>query len=119
MKERLFEHKNSVKNEAKNVVGVHFNGPGHSLENLKITAIENVFNRNKEIILKRESFFINTFEAEYKGLNARKRKLVSFRFRNSNLLWLICAFIVIPPDAVNVNIYEIYCAKTQECFVNT
>ena len=72
LKERLFEHKNSVRNDAKNVVGVHFNGPGHSLENLKITAIEKVFNRSQEIILKRESFLINTFEAEYQGLNARK-----------------------------------------------
>ena len=72
MKERLYEHKNSVRNKAKNVVGVHFNGPGHSLENLKITAIEKVFDRSQEIILKRESLLINTFEAEYQGLNARK-----------------------------------------------
>ena len=72
LKERIFEHKNSVGNKAKNVVGVHFNGPGHSLENLKIIAIEKVFNRSQEIILKRESFLISTFEAEYQGLNARK-----------------------------------------------
>ena len=40
--------------------------------NNKITAIEKVFNRSQAIILKRESFLINTFEAEYQGLNARK-----------------------------------------------
>ena len=45
-------------------------------------------------------------------------QLVSFRFGNSNLLWLICVFIVIPPDAVNVNIYEIYCAQNKKYFVN-
>jgi hypothetical protein len=58
--------------KTKSVVGVHFNGPGHSLKNLKITAIEKVFNRSQEIILKRESLLINTSEAEYQGLNARK-----------------------------------------------
>ena len=72
MKERLAEHKASVRKNEKNVVGVHFNGPGHSLENLKISAIEKVFNMGQQIILKREAMWINLFEAEYKGLNARK-----------------------------------------------
>ena len=40
LKERLAEHKGSVRNNAKNVIGVHFNGPGHYVENLKISAIE-------------------------------------------------------------------------------
>ena len=34
----------------KNVVGVHLNGPGHLLENMKI--IEKVLNREQVIILK-------------------------------------------------------------------
>ena len=54
------------------MVGQHFNGPGHSLENLKITAIEKVFKRGTETILKRESLWINLFEAEFKGLNSKK-----------------------------------------------
>ena len=72
LKERLAEHKGSVRNCAKNVIGVHFNGPGHSVENLKMTAIEKVYARGEEIILKRESLWINLFEAEYQGLNSRK-----------------------------------------------
>ena len=42
------------------------------MENLKISAIEKVFNVGQETILKREAMWINLFEAEYKGLNARK-----------------------------------------------
>jgi hypothetical protein len=34
-----------------------FNGPGHSLENLKITAIQKVFKRGTETILKGESLW--------------------------------------------------------------
>ena len=72
LKERLSEHKTSVRTEAKNVIGQHFCGPGHSLANVEITAVEKVFSRDKRIILKRESMWISKFEAEYKGLNDRK-----------------------------------------------
>ena len=72
LKERLSEHKTSVRKKEKNVVGVHFNGPGHSLENMKMTGIEKVLNRDQAIILKRESLWINSFQAEYLGLNMKK-----------------------------------------------
>ena len=72
LKERLAEHLNSVKKNEKNVIGQHFNGPGHSLANLEITAIEKIFSRGTQTILKRESLWINKFEAEFKGLNAKK-----------------------------------------------
>ena len=72
LKERLLEHVNSVKKNEKNAIGQHFNGPGHSLANLQITTIEKIFNKGTQIILKRESFWINKFEAEFKGLNTRK-----------------------------------------------
>ena len=46
---------------------------GHgTLANLQITTIEKNFNKGTQIILKRESFWINKFEAEFKGLNTRK-----------------------------------------------
>ena len=72
LKERLAEHLNSVKKNEKNVIGQHFNGPGHSLANLKITTIEKNFNRGTQTILKRESLWINRFEAEFQGLNSKK-----------------------------------------------
>ena len=43
-----------------------------TVENLKISAIEKVYVRGEETILKRESLWINLFEAEYQGLNAKK-----------------------------------------------
>ena len=72
MKERFSEHKTSVRKKEKNAVGVHFNGPGHSLENMKITGIEKVLSRDQTIVLKRESLWINSFQAEYLGLNIKK-----------------------------------------------
>ena len=72
LKERLAEHLNSVKKNEKNVIGQHFNGPGHSLAHLQITTIEKIFNRGTQTILKRESLWINRFEAEFKGLNMKK-----------------------------------------------
>ena len=72
LKTRLAEHKTSIRTKSNKIVGQHVNGPGHSLENVNITAIERVFNRSQEIILKRESLWINLFETEYQGLNLRK-----------------------------------------------
>ena len=53
LKERLSEHKSSVRKKEKNVVGVHFNGPGHSVDNLKITGIEKILNRGPTNNLKK------------------------------------------------------------------
>ena len=53
-------------------MGEHFNGPGHSLADMKILALEKVFTPGKQIIEKRESFYINKLEAEFKGLNKKK-----------------------------------------------
>ena len=61
IKGKTLGHKTSVRNNQKNVVGQHFNGPGHSLDNLKITAIEKVFKRGTETILKTESLVMDKF----------------------------------------------------------
>ena len=72
LKDRFSEHKTSVRTEAKNAIGQHFSSPGHSIFNLEITAIEKVFQKGEKIIKKRESMWIEKFEAEHKGLNERK-----------------------------------------------
>ena len=61
-----------MRKKEKSVVGVDFNGPGHSVDNLKITGVEKVLNRGQQIILKRESLWIKLFQAEYLGLNVKK-----------------------------------------------
>ena len=53
LKTRFSEHKTSVQTRTNKVVGQHLNGPGHSLNNLEVAAIEKVFEKGK-ISLKRE-----------------------------------------------------------------
>lgn len=72
LKERFGEHKTSVRNNSRCTVGEHFNGPGHSLHDMKILALEKVFTPGQQILEKRESFWINKLEAEYSGLNRKK-----------------------------------------------
>ena len=72
LKTRFGEHKTSVRTKAKNVIGEHFVGPGHSLANMEIAAIEKVRNNKQSFIEKRESLWIKKFEAEHLGLNNRK-----------------------------------------------
>ena len=61
-----------MRNKSNNTIGNHFNGPGHKLANMNILAIEKVFNLGEPIIKKRESLWINRFEAEHRGLNKQK-----------------------------------------------
>ena len=61
-----------MRNKYNNVIGQHFNLPGHSLDNVMITAIEKVFTPGKSFIEKRESMWIERLEAEFRGLNIRQ-----------------------------------------------
>ena len=72
LKERFSEHTTSVRKKANNAVGAHFNGPGHSLANMNILALEKVYSRGTKFIEKRESLWINQLEAQYKGINRNK-----------------------------------------------
>ena len=72
LKQRFSEHKTSVRTQAKKVVGQHFNGPGHSIFNMEVAAIEQVFSKDKQTIEKRESMWIEYLEAEFKGLNQKQ-----------------------------------------------
>ena len=72
IKERFGEHKTSVRTCQKTAIGDHFNGPGHSVSNMTIFALEKVFNPAPQVLEKRESLWIRDLEAEYKGLNRKK-----------------------------------------------
>ena len=60
-------------------VDEHLNGPGHSLHDMQILALEKVFTPGQRILEKRESLYINKLEAEYSGLN-RKQNYFYFHF---------------------------------------
>ena len=68
LKERFGEHKTSVRNNSKCTVAEHFNGPGHSLHDIQILALEKDFTPGQRILKKREILYINKLEAEYSGL---------------------------------------------------
>ena len=71
LKERFGEHRSSVNTKKVNSVGEHFNGPGHSLAHMSIFALEKVFCSDQEILEKRESYYINILQAEFKGINRK------------------------------------------------
>ena len=58
LKDRILEHKTSVRTKSNNAIGTHFNGPGHSLDNLQYTAVEKVYNKSESVLKKRESLWI-------------------------------------------------------------
>ena len=50
LKQRFSEHKTSVRTNSKKVVGQHCNGPGHTIFNMEVAAIEQVFAKGKQTI---------------------------------------------------------------------
>ena len=53
LKERFGEHKTSVRSNSKCSVAAHFNGPGHSIYDMQIIAMEKVFTPGQRILEKR------------------------------------------------------------------
>ena len=70
IKHGLSEHRGYIVNHKTNqATGYHFNLPGHSLSNMKITGIEQV--KNSDILYRkeREVYFINKFDTYHNGIN--------------------------------------------------
>ena len=78
VKERFKEHKGYVtqhanllrKGKAK-ATGYHFNLPGHNESDMRITLVEKVHSKDPFMREEREKFYINKFEAKYKGINRK------------------------------------------------
>ena len=69
-KERFAEHRGYVKNHnLKQATGLHFNTPGHSLDNMKFIIIEKSKETNENYRKEREKFFIQKFNTFKNGLN--------------------------------------------------
>jgi hypothetical protein len=70
LKFRLADHRGYIVNKNTNqATGLHFNLPGHSLANLKITVIEQVKKRDEIYRKEREKFYISKFNTYYNGMN--------------------------------------------------
>ena len=73
LKHRLADHHGYiVKKHVDKATGAHYNLPGHSLANLKVTIIEQVRYRDDNYRKERESYFINKFNTLNRGLNRQK-----------------------------------------------
>ena len=70
LKKRISEHVGYVKNKiTKKSTGNHFNLPGHSLSNMKVTVIEKVKKVDLNYRKEREHHHIRKFKTHYKGMN--------------------------------------------------
>ena len=70
LENRLAEHRGYINNQVlSKATGAHFNLPGHSLANLKVTILEQT--RSKDILyrLEREKYFIRILDTFNNGIN--------------------------------------------------
>ena len=72
LRARLAEHRGYVTNHVTEMAtGAHFNLPGHSVANLKITIIEQVKKQSNMYRKEREDYFIKKFNTYHAGLNRK------------------------------------------------
>ena len=69
---RFRQHRGYVRNrEIEKSTGEHFNKPGHTMADTKITIIEKIRSQDPQLRKVRESLFIQKFNTRYKGLNKK------------------------------------------------
>ena len=70
LRARLAEHRGYVVNKTtERATGAHFNLPGHSLSDMKITVLEQVKFKDESYRKERETYFINKFNTYHTGMN--------------------------------------------------
>ena len=70
LSERIGEHKTYIRTKKLNQpTGYHFNLPGHSLDQLKVTVLERVTKTSALYRKERESYFIRKFNTLNRGMN--------------------------------------------------
>ena len=68
--ERISEHRGYIyRKETQHATGAHFNKPGHSLSNMKVTVLEKVRSNDPMYRKEREKFHIRKFNSFYNGMN--------------------------------------------------
>ena len=73
LKFRLADHRGYINNQVvSKATGAHFNLPGHSLADMRITVLEQVKFNSEEYRREREKYFINLFNTYHKGMNKEK-----------------------------------------------
>ena len=73
LKARLADHCGYVRSKKLDTpTGSHFNSPGHSLADLRITIVEQSKRNNHPYRKQREEYHIQRFDTFYKGMNRQK-----------------------------------------------
>ena len=72
LKDRICEHIGYINTKkTEQATGQHFNLPGHSLSDMKVTVLEQVFKSDPEYRKERESYLIRKFNTYYQGMNRK------------------------------------------------
>ena len=76
-RERMSQHRRSVSpflglGETTTPVGFNFSLPGHSLQHMQVIALEQVKSKDPYVILARESYWIQKYQAVSHGLNSHQ-----------------------------------------------
>ena len=71
LKDRICEHIGYKNDKFDKATGHHFNLPGHSLSDMKVTVLENVHKRDPEYRKEKESYLIRIFNTFHQGLNKK------------------------------------------------
>ena len=70
LKDRFLQHQGYVRsNKITKATGQHFNLPGHSLSDMRITAIEQIHSNDHMYRKVREKMYINLGNTKHKGMN--------------------------------------------------
>ena len=72
LSDRFSEHRGYVNRKIlSQPTGQHFNSPGHSISDMKITVIEKIKKNDKSYREERETYFIALFNTFYRGMNKK------------------------------------------------
>ena len=72
LQSRFSEHRGYVTNQiVTKATGDHYNLPGHSVADMKVSIIEKVHSRDVLVREERENLFIKNMNTKYKGLNTK------------------------------------------------
>ena len=71
-RKRMAEHRGYIQNKnLEQATGAHFNLPGHTVANMKMTVIEQVKKQSDNYRKEREGYFIRKFDTLNKGMNKK------------------------------------------------
>ena len=68
----LSSHRSDVRTQKINAIGEHFNGPGHSISDMRFLPFEKITQNDETLIGSREEFWIQKKQSYEKGINRQK-----------------------------------------------